>query len=235
MPTFLEPNSITYGRSADQHYTVYSIGAGREGANNKPAAGLPQGATLADLFRPDFWKNVAHVLMVDDQVRVKTGDFDFTVNVAAKEQGGIRMEFWPKLPTAADLDAAAEVSAAAERARKKLAGRVLNGKKVPRVENPARVGGDFRVIALDGNALPEGYRTYVDAYRAQKRYEKSLGLDLPDDPVSAPPGAMGSAAVAEGDGTDAPAPEPAAKQPRKGGQFAKKQLAEVAAEAEDVA
>ena len=75
----------------------------------------------------------------------------------------------------------------------------------------------------------------VGVFEHEKRYEQRIGLDAPDDPVSAPPGAMGSAAVAEGDGTDAPAPEPAAKQPRKGGQFAKKQPAEVAAEAEDVA
>src|SRR5262245_2819610 len=173
----LEP--IHLKQQSDYHYTTYCIGAGK-------AAPLPEGTTLADLFRPQFWGNHHKTLNVGDLVRVRANDgaFDIMLTVIAKDVGGVVMDIWPKFPNAADLEMAAGLQAVAADVRPVLVPATVHGKPVPRVDFTKATG--WRVIALDGNVHSEGYPSQAAAHKAMTDYLQRLKIErMADEPEAA--------------------------------------------------
>jgi len=214
MTQFLDTNAIRFGIAADHYYTVYTIGVGTDMAEND-APRLPDGATLADVLRPDFWKHHHTVLKVGDLIRIRANDgaFDMMLTVIAKGQGAVTMDVWPKFPDAADLQRAADVAAVAVKARSVLVARSVHGKMVPRVEFTRAT--NWRVIALDGNEHSSGYRTQAEAHMVMKDYLVKLKIDLADEAVASP--------------TETPVPSTGKTTRAPGGKFAKADAAADAA------
>lgn len=139
---------------------------------NWAALEVPDNIQFSDVFDPAFWRHHATKFQPNDLIRMRRvdGAWDFTLNVVAKEAGGLLVETWPKWPTEED---AAE--AEAEKARP-IEPRQINGQIVPRVEHTPAT--KWRVIGLDGNEYKRGFATKEKAEEALRVYAASFNREI---------------------------------------------------------
>lgn len=163
---------------AEYQFTQWCIGAGK-------APDLPEGTSIADLFRPQFWANHAKTLRRGDLVRVRAKDdtFDLWLTVVGVEPGAIIMDFFPKFPDAGQLLAASELSKTIAAVRTELVPRTIAGKPVPRVEHAKATG--WRIIGLDGNEHSRDYQSETAANHAMNVYLRKAGFTHVADPAPA--------------------------------------------------
>jgi hypothetical protein len=158
---------------AEYLYQTYAVGVETGVKRDAKAIHLPQGTTLADLFRPDFWANYAPPsgpLRVGYLVRVaaQDGAFDLMLRVVAVDRGAVKMQPWP-----VGHDEAIEVYTRLEDAKALLEPVKVFGKWAPRIDYTKANG--WRVIALDGTVHSDGYTGEITAQNALSAYVKKLG------------------------------------------------------------
>lgn len=139
---------------------------------NWAATDVPESIQFSDLFDPTFWRHHATKFKPHDLIRVRRvdGAWDVTLNVVAREAGGLLVETWPKWPSEED-----EAAAEAEKA-KPIEARQINGQTVPRVEHTPAT--KWRVIGLDGNEYRRGFATKKEAETALRAYAASLRKEI---------------------------------------------------------
>ena len=164
------------GQIAEYQFTTYCIGTGK-------APALPEGTSIADLFRPQFWANHAKTLRIGDLVRVraKDGAFDIWLTPTGIEPGAVIMDFFPKFPDAAQLMAASDLAKSIDAVRTELVPRKIAGKDVPRVEHTKATG--WRIIGLDGHEHSRDYQSEAAAIAAMNGYLRKAGFTHMADPA----------------------------------------------------
>lgn len=133
---------------------------------------LDQGVEFAELFKPGFWAN--HKLNENDIIRVRAwdGSFDCELTVVASEQGGTRVDFFPRFPP--EFEDPTSVDAV----RQKVVP-FVNGKPAVRVDFQS--GTLWRVIGLDGSMVARDIKKEADAVHVMEAYLKTLGMVMPSD------------------------------------------------------
>lgn len=134
---------------------------------------LPEGFTYEDMFNDHFWMHHATGrIAVHDLIRIIAYDnsFDLYVTVVDKFQGGLRVEAWPKLPSAAAI-AAVEVKKS-----EPLMVRIVDGQELPRVEHTRAT--KWRVLGYDGSELSRGHDSRASATDAMVKFYREKGKEL---------------------------------------------------------